>query len=116
MPRKPSTEEGASLTPLMFQILVALTGEDRHGYAIMQEIENRTGGAFTIGAGTMYRTIKQLLDAGFLKETVKAESGHRQRRYYRITATGRRRAAQEARVFHSMVEWAAEADLLDSDA
>ncbi len=113
MGRRPSTDEGATLTPLMFQILVALSQGERHGYAIMQEIENRTDGAFGIGAGTLYRAIKQLVDAELIAEIKPKQQVHRQRRYYRVTPSGRRRAAAEARVFHDMVSWARDARLLD---
>lgn len=111
--RRHATDEASTLTPLMFQILVALSQGDRHGYAIMQEIEERTGGAFTIGAGSLYRSIKQLVDAGFIAELVAKSPTHRQRRHYRLTQAGRKRAKIEARVFGVMVEWARDARLLD---
>jgi len=110
MGRRSSTDEGSTLTPLMFQILIALSGGDRHGYAILQEIEERTGGAFRIGAGTLYRAIKQLVDAGLMDE-VEGEDGHSQRRTYRLTEAGRRRAAADARVFRHIADWAEEASL-----
>jgi DNA-binding PadR family transcriptional regulator len=98
----------------MFQILLGLSDGQRHGYAIMQEIEERTDGAFGIGAGTLYRAIKQLVDAGLIAEVQRKTSEHRQRRYYRLTPAGRRRAAAEARVFDGMVAWARDARLLES--
>ena len=113
MGRRPSTAEGATLTPLMFQILLALSQGERHGYAIMQEIEARTDGAFSIGAGSLYRAIKQLADAGLVAEGKPKPQVHRQRRYYRVTPAGRRRAADEARLFHGMVAWAEDARVLD---
>ena len=113
MGRRPSTDEASTLTPLMFQILLGLSDGQRHGYAIMQEIEERTDGAFPIGAGTLYRAIKQLVDAGLIAEVQPKTSVHRQRRYYRLTPAGRRRAAAEARVFGDMVAWARDAQLLD---
>ncbi len=113
MGRRLSTDEGSTLTPLMFQILLALSQGERHGYAIMQEIEERTGGAFGIGAGTLYRSFKQLVDAGLIAEGKPRPKVHRQRRYYRLTPGGRRRAAAEARVFHGMVAWARDAQLFD---
>lgn len=110
MGRRASTAAGSTLTPLMFQILVALSAGDRHGYAIMQEIEERTHGAFRIGAGTLYRAIKQLVDAGLMAE-LDADAGHRQRRNYRLTAAGRERATTDARVFREIAAWADEANL-----
>jgi len=113
MGRRQATDEASTLTPLMFQILVALSQGERHGYAIMQEIEERTGGAFTIGAGSLYRSIKQLVDARFIVELEETSPAHRQRRHYRLTPAGRKRAKLEARVFGDMVEWARDARLLD---
>ena len=113
MSRQSNTAETATLTPLMFQILVALVEGERHGYAIMQQIEERTGGAFRIGAGSLYRAIKQLVDAKFIAETKPKLQVHSQRRYYRITPTGRRRTAAEARLFHDMVAWSQDAGVLD---
>lgn len=115
MGRRSSTDEGSTLTPLMFQILVALSDGDRHGYAILQEIELRTGGAFHIGAGTLYRAVKQLVDAGLMAE-VDDDSGHRQRRTYRLTEAGRERAAADARVFRQIAQWADEAPLGEPEA
>ena len=85
MGRRSSTDTGSTLTPLMFQILVALTDGERHGYGILQEIEDRTDGAFRVGAGTLYRAIKQLVDAGLMAE-VPGPGGHSQRRTYRLTS------------------------------
>lgn len=113
MGRRPSTDEASTLTPLMFQILLALSEGQRHGYAVMQEIEDRTDGAFTIGAGSLYRAIKQLVDASLIAEVKPKTIVHRQRRYYRLTPAGRRRAAAEARVFGGMVAWAEDARLLE---
>jgi DNA-binding PadR family transcriptional regulator len=98
----------------MFQILVAISQGERHGYAIMQEIEERTGGAFRIGAGTLYRSIKKLVDAGFIAEVTPEVPVHQQRRTYRLTSSGRERAAAEARVFDGIAAWARDAELLDS--
>jgi len=110
----PNTDGTSTLKPLMFQILVALSQGERHGYAIMQEIEERTGGAFKIGAGTLYRSIKKLVDAGFIAEVTPEVPVHQQRRTYRLTPSGRERAAAEARVFEGIAAWARDAELLDS--
>jgi len=96
----------------MFQILVALSQADLHGYAIMQAIEERTGGAFTIGAGSLYRSLKQLDQAGLVEEVEGGSDDHKQRRSYRLTTAGRDRVSADARVFQDMVTWAREAELL----
>jgi len=98
----------------MFQILLSLSHGQRHGYAIIKEVEDRSGGAFAIGAGTLYRAIKKLVDSGLVAEVRPKIQVHSQRRYYRLTPAGRRRAAFEARLFRGMVEWACDAQLLDS--
>ncbi len=113
MGRRPCTDEASKLTPLMFQILLALSASERHGYAIMQEIEERTDGEFSIGAGSLYRSIKLLVNAGLITEVRPETQVHSQRRYYRLTPNGRQRAAAEARVFHSMVTWARDAHLFE---
>ena len=113
MARQRSTSETARLTPLMFQILIAVSEGERHGYSIMQEIEARTGGAFRIGAGSLYRAISQLVDAEFIVEATPQPQVHRQRRYYRLTSMGRSRATAEARVFHGIVAWAQDTGVLD---
>ena len=114
MSRRPSTHETSNLTPLMFQILLSLSQGERHGYSVLQEIEERTGGTFGIGAGTMYRSIKQLVDAGLITEGKRKPDIHRQRRYYRLSPAGKRRAAAEAHFFHGMVAWAKEAEVLET--
>jgi DNA-binding PadR family transcriptional regulator len=87
------------LTPAAFSILLALAGGEKHGYAIMQEIAGSSAGALRVGTGTLYRNIKQFLAAGMIEA-----SGDRpdfalddeRRRYYRLTAFGRRVAQAEA--------------------
>ena len=115
MGRRSSTAAGSTLTPLMFQILIAVSEGDRHGYAISQVIDERTQGAFSIGAGTLYRAIKQLVDAELMSE-IESDGGHQQRRTYRITAAGRERAAADAQVFRDIAAWAEEASVGDSEA
>lgn len=113
MSRVRRTDGGSSLTPLMLQILLALSEQDRHGYAIMQEIERRAGEPVPIGAGTLYRTIRQLVDAGLILEVKPRHIVHRQRRTYRLTAAGRKRASVEARRLDSVVRWAQSVALID---
>ena len=94
------------LTPAVWHILLALVDEERHGYGIMREVAERTGGRTRLGPGTLYGTLKRLLDDGLV-----AESGERpdpalddeRRRYYRLTDLGRRVAQAEARRLEDMV-------------
>lgn len=87
------------LPPVTFHILVALAEEDRHGYAIMQDVTLRTGGTLKLGAGTLYRSIQRMLEQGLIGEVSARpapEMDDERRRYYRITAFGRTVARAEA--------------------
>jgi DNA-binding PadR family transcriptional regulator len=87
------------LTPAMFHVLVALADGDKHGYAIMKEVEQRTGGSVTLSAGTLYGIIKRLVNDGMIEESRRRPAAARddeRRRYYRLTAFGREVAVAEA--------------------
>ena len=87
------------LPPATFHILVALADEDRHGYAIMQDVTARTGGDLKLAAGTLYRSIQRMLEQGLISETSERpapELDDERRRYYRITPFGRSVAKAEA--------------------
>jgi DNA-binding PadR family transcriptional regulator len=92
----------ASLLPLQptaFHILLSLTDEDRHGYAIILEVARRTQGELKLSAGTLYRSIQRMLEAGLITETRNRpapEMDDERRRYYRITPLGRAVAEAEA--------------------
>ncbi|UCG87921.1 MAG: PadR family transcriptional regulator [Gemmatimonadota bacterium] len=85
------------LTPAVYHILLALADEDRHGLGIMQDMEERTGGKVLPGPGTLYGTIKRLLEAGLINEArcPDGDRGDPRRRYYRLTRLGRRAASLE---------------------
>ena len=82
----------------VFHILVALADRDRHGYAVMQDVAARTDGKLRLGPGTLYGAIKRMLAAGLIEESNDhdLDRGDERRRYYRITALGRRVATAEA--------------------
>jgi DNA-binding PadR family transcriptional regulator len=83
----------------MFHVLLALTGEDMHGYAILKEVGLRTAGKVRLSTGTLYGIIKRLLSGGLIAElrARPADSGDDERRkYYRLTPLGRQMAAAEA--------------------
>jgi DNA-binding PadR family transcriptional regulator len=87
------------LPPVTFHILVALAEDDLHGYAIMREVAERTGGALKLGAGTLYRSIQRMLDQGLILEVTTRpapELDDERRRYYRLTPFGRQVAMAEA--------------------
>jgi len=83
-----------------FHILMALADEDRHGYAVIQEVAARTGGRLRLSAGTLYRSIQRMLEQGLVLETrdrPAPEHDDERRRYYRLTPFGRRVAEAEMR-------------------
>ena len=87
------------LQPATFHSLVALADGDRHGYAIIQDVEARTGGALRLSPGTLYRSIQRMLEQGLLvepRERPAPEDDDERRRYYRITPFGRAVARAEA--------------------
>ena len=97
------------LPPVTFHILVALADEDRHGYAIMQDVAQRTGGALKLGAGTLYRSVQRMLEQGLITEVntrPAPEADDERRRYYRITPFGRSVARAEARRLAQMLKLA----------
>lgn len=108
-------DSGPELTPAMFHILLALSDRDRHGYGIMQEVEVRTGGAVRMAAGTLYRSIKILLAAGFIVESEERPDpalDDERRRYYRISERGRLAAEEEAERLEQLVKQARDKRLL----
>jgi DNA-binding PadR family transcriptional regulator len=81
------------LTPAVFHILLALADGEKHGYGIMQEVIRITNGDMRMGPGTLYGTIKRMLEAGFIEETEERPDpllDDQRRRYYRMTDFGNR--------------------------
>src|SRR5271165_7209267 len=87
----PDPEQLLPLTPATFHILLALVGQERHGYSIMREVESYTQGKLRLGATTLYRSIKQMLATHLIEEAEERpdpELDDERRRYYRLTAYG----------------------------
>jgi DNA-binding PadR family transcriptional regulator len=87
------------LTPAVFHILLALADGEKHGYGIMQEVAAITNGAMKMGPGTLYGTIKRMLEAGLIEESDERPDpalDDERRRYYRLTNFGERVAQAEA--------------------
>src|ERR1041385_4926636 len=87
------------LPPATLHILLALAEGERHGYAIIGDIERRTDGELRISAGTLYRSIARMVEQGLIAEVQKrpARADDERRRYYRITAFGESVARAEMR-------------------
>ena len=88
---------------------MAVAEEDRHGYAIIQDVAARTGGELTLSAETLYRSIQRMLEQGLLLETQERpapELDDQRRRYYRITPLGSAVAQAEAARMSKLVRWA----------
>ncbi|MFT3897557.1 MAG: PadR family transcriptional regulator [Thermomonas sp.] len=100
------TTEAPALSPVMHHILLALLEGERHGYAIMQSVERITDGAVSMGPGTLYGALKRLLDAGLVEEAGERSEGDERRRYYRLTALGRRAVHEETARLQRLVEFA----------
>jgi DNA-binding PadR family transcriptional regulator len=97
------------LPPAAFHILMSLAEEDRHGYGIIQDVAERTGGALKLSAGTLYRSIQRMCDQGLLLETEERpdpELDDERRRYYRITSLGQAVARAEASRLTQLVKLA----------
>jgi DNA-binding PadR family transcriptional regulator len=79
------------LSPAALHILLALAGEDRHGYGIIKEVARQSEGHYRLGSGTLYDNLQKLMDRGLVRETTaRASKGDPPRRYYRLTEFGRR--------------------------
>jgi DNA-binding PadR family transcriptional regulator len=107
------------LPPATFHILLALAKEDRHGYAVMQDVEERTGGELRLSAGTLYRSIQRMLQQDLIRETrdrPAPEHDDERRRYYRITPFGAAVAGAEARRMSDLVRMARARGLVPAKA
>lgn len=96
------------LPPATLHILLALAEGDRHGYAIMQDVEARTDGALRLSAGTLYRAIARMVEQGLIVEIEKrrTRADDERRRYYRITTFGKTVARAEAQRLEQLLHHA----------
>jgi DNA-binding PadR family transcriptional regulator len=101
-----------------FHILLALAGEDLHGYGIMRQVAEQTGGRMRLGPGTLYSSIQTLLEEKFIEEVdlrEDAKLGHERRRYYRLTSAGRKLARSEAERLAGLLRVARSKKILRGD-
>ena len=105
----------SSLTPAVFHILLALSNGELHGYGIMKQVEADSESKIKIGAGTLYGSLKRMLDAGLVKESdqrIDSEMDDARRIYYRITDFGAQALAAELKRYNRIVGLAQELKLL----
>jgi DNA-binding PadR family transcriptional regulator len=103
----PKAEDWLPLTPAMFHILLALADRERHGYHIMQEVDKRTDGNVKLGPGTLYGSLKRMVNDGLVEELDERpdpELDDQRRRYYRLTDFGFRVAKAEAKRLENLVK------------
>jgi DNA-binding PadR family transcriptional regulator len=99
-----TARDPASLIPLtaaLFHVLLSLADGDKHGYAILKEVESRTGGEVVLSTGTLYGIIKRLLAEGLIREAVSLSD--ERRTAYRLTPFGRKVALAEAERLRTLV-------------
>lgn len=115
----PTPESLLPLPPAAFHILLSLADEDRHGYAIIQDVAARTSGGVALGPATLYRTVQRLLDQELIEETNERPApalDDQRRRYYRITTFGRAVARAEAARLAELVRLARASGLVPKKA
>jgi DNA-binding PadR family transcriptional regulator len=106
---KTEAESLLPLPPATFHVLVALADEDRHGYAVIKDVEARTGGRLKLSPGTLYRSVDRMVHQGLIREIsspLARNMDDERRRYYRITPFGREVAMAEARRLAQMLDLA----------
>jgi DNA-binding PadR family transcriptional regulator len=103
------------LTPAVFHILLALSNGELHGYGIMKQVEAHSQGKVNMGAGTLYGSLKRMLDAGLIKESsrrIDSEMDDERRNYYQITGVGEKALTDELERLHNIVSLAQKLELL----
>ena len=102
------------LTPAVFYILLALSSGERHGYGIMKQVEADSQGKVSMGPGTLYGSLKRMLDAGLVKESEKhidPEMDDERRIYYQITGQGAEALESELERYQHVVTIARQRNL-----
>lgn len=103
---RPDPRSLLPLTPLAFQVLLALADRDRHGYGIIREVDTRTDGLIRLRSGTLYTLLQRLLAEGLILESAERpdpEDDDQRRRYYAVTAFGRAVLTAEVRRLESAI-------------
>lgn len=106
LPPPPDPRSLLPLTPIVFQVLLALSDGDRHGYGIIREIDHRTDGLIVLRTGTLYTVMKRLLELNLVEESDERpapDDDDERRRYYRVTPFGKAVTEAEARRLEGVV-------------
>jgi DNA-binding PadR family transcriptional regulator len=114
-----NAERMLPLTPAVFHVLLALVEGERHGYAIMQEVTDSTRGQIKMGPGTLYGTIKRLLEAQLIEESDRRPDpalDDERRRYYRLTGLGEEVVKAEALRYEQLAKLARRKKLIGQTA
>ena len=109
MEAKPEIDALLPVPASVMHILVALADGEKHGYAIMRDILDHSGGKITMGSGTLYGSIKRMLDQGLIEESDERPDpslDDQRRRYYRLTALGHHVGAAESARLEALIETA----------
>lgn len=109
MPKTATAAALLPLTPAVYQVLLAVADQPRHGLGILEEVEERSGGGISLGPGTLYGTLQRMVAGGLLEssdERPPADRDDPRRRYYRITRLGLRAAELESERLASLLRFA----------
>jgi len=115
MTKRRNPDECLPLTPAMFEVLIALADGEKHGYAVLKEVERRSEGSVTLSPGTLYAIIRRFVSDGIVAESDErpdAALDDERRRYYRLTESGRAVARAEAARMESVLAAARATHLL----
>jgi DNA-binding PadR family transcriptional regulator len=108
-------QSNAPLTPAVLHILLALSGQERHGYGIMKQVESDSQGKVKMGPGTLYGSLGRMIDAGLIRESdkrVDPKMDDERRIYYKITAAGQKALSAELQRYREVVAVAQQLRLL----
>ncbi len=114
-PTNPDPTSLLPLRPVVFEILLILNEGERHGYGLMKDVKERTGGRWILGPGTLYRTLRELLDQGLISPSNRRpapDADDERRRYYGLTKYGQQVAGAEAARMESLVRVAQSGKLI----
>jgi len=115
MTKRRNPDECLPLTPAMFEVLIALADGEKHGYAVLKEVERRTDGNVSLSPGTLYAIIRRFVSDGIVAESDErpdAALDDERRRYYRLTGSGKRVLAAEMLRLRDLVRLAEQRRLI----